>query len=734
MTTVSTDRLYELLPVIYRLEDIEQGRPLQALMRVIGEQAEILRQDVDRMWDDFFIETCRDWVVAYIGDLVANNLLHDAGVRARVDVAKTIYYRRRKGTLPMLEELARDITGWGAHAVEFFELLGWTQNLNHLRFQAGWPDLKDIDAMDRIDGPFDQTSHTVDVRTPSSAEGWHNIRNVGFFLYRLQSYPHQGVILTDAGGTEHAVRPVPRPGPANHLFHFSSLGAPAPLFNRWRREGDEAGLATEPFVPGPVRPLAFSSDLHRLEADPEAGLVYYGSASLAGGAGECDTAAAGAPEGGCLAIFVDDVEVLADRILCRDLSTWQAPAAGSATVAVDVALGRIAFAPDAVPESIGVEFHHGFSGDVGGGPYDRRRPNPTGREFKDWGRDTVADPDALGDSITVAAVSAGHSTIQDAVDEWAAGPLNPKTGLLPPVVIEVEDDRVYFEDVTIDVTLATRIVVQAANERRPTLVGIVTIEGDNPEARVVIDGFAVEGHLEVTGNLRQLRVAHCTLVPGRQLDHDGHPVHPSLASLSAVEESVDLELIVYRSIVGALRLPEEMAGLVVKQSIVDGLDTAAIARVGTGDQAGPAAELDQVTLLGSVHLRSLTASEVVFTGPVTVERTQQGCVRFSYVVPGSVTPRRYRCQPDLAVEGLTGASRDAVEAALKPAFTSIHYHDPGYTQLGHRCPVEIRTGAEDGSEMGVWAYLRNPQRETNLRIRLDEYLPFGLEPAFINVT
>ena len=36
----------------------------------------------------------------------------------------------------MLEELARDVTGWAAHVVEFFELLMWNQNLNHLRLYS----------------------------------------------------------------------------------------------------------------------------------------------------------------------------------------------------------------------------------------------------------------------------------------------------------------------------------------------------------------------------------------------------------------------------------------------------------------------------------------------------------------------------------------------------------------------------------------------------------------------
>jgi hypothetical protein len=130
------------------------------------------------------------------------------------------------------------------------------------------------------------------------------------------------------------------------------------------------------------------------------------------------------------------------------------------------------------------------------------------------------------------------------------------------------------------------------------------------------------------------------------------------------------------------------------------------------------------------------ASEVIFVDPVQVERTQSGCVRFSYVEPVSTTPRRYRCQPDLALseDDLSDEEKARIEAAMKPSFTSVHYHDPGYGQLAVKCPVEIATGAEDETEMGVWAWLRNPQREANLRVRLDEYLPFGLDPALIYVT
>ena len=734
MKAIDTDRLYDLLPVVHRLADLEEGRPLQTLLRAVGEQAEILSQNIDRLWDDFFIETSDDWVIPYIGDLVANNLLHDAGARQRVDVARTIYYRRRKGTLPMLEELARDITGWGAHAVEFFELLGWTQNVNHLRFQAGLPDIRDTDRMDRIDGAFDTVSHTVDIRPSSTVEGWHNIRNIGFFLYRLRNYPLQGTVLTDGGGIEHAIRPEPRTAGAPNLFHFSSLGAPAPLFNRWRREGNEAGVATEPFVPGPIRPLAFWKDLEQLSETPPGVLEYYGAAGLSGATvDECDISTTGAPSGGSLAVFVNGTEVAQERILCKNLATWEAPPAGSNTVAIDVRLGRLAFAPDADVADITVEYHYGFSGDVGGGPYDRRRRPADRDRYKGWGPDTVADPDAFASNrITVAAVTADHVTIGAAIAEWQSG-----VAPLPPVVIEVEDDRTYVEDIAIDVADAARIVIQAANNRRPTVVGDVTITGDNADATVVIDRLIVEGAMHLSGNLDELRVSHCTLVPGGALDENGDPVGPSAPSIVADDTNVALSLVVDASIIGAVRVPLNAQELLVTRSIIDGVATAAIARTGSDDLSACPVDLRQVTVFGEVHARRMPmASEVIFRDPVRIERTQEGCVRFSYVPPTSVTPQRYRCQPDLAldVDGLTPAKRARIEARLMPSFTSIHYHDPGYAQLSFHCPLAITQGAEDGSEMGVWAWLRNPQREANLRIRLNEYLPFGLNPALIYVT
>jgi hypothetical protein len=64
----------------------------------------------------------------------------------------------------------------------------------------------------------------------------------------------------------------------------------------------------------------------------------------------------------------------------------------------------------------------------------------------------------------------------------------------------------------------------------------------------------------------------------------------------------------------------------------------------------------------------------------------------------------------------------------------LRYGDPGYCQISRSSALEIREGAEDGAEIGVFHGLFQSQRETNLRVRLKEYAPFDLEVGFIFVT
>ncbi|MEH1841553.1 MAG: hypothetical protein V7L20_23095 [Nostoc sp.] len=132
-------------------------------MRVIAEQIDVVEADIAQLYENWFIETCQDWVVPYIGDLIGyqnvrsygtnaiadekgNNILipgvaelkYESGCRdvvllrlykdfgimqnhfhtwnqqrliPRREVANTIRYRRRKRTLALLELLVDKVAG-----------------------------------------------------------------------------------------------------------------------------------------------------------------------------------------------------------------------------------------------------------------------------------------------------------------------------------------------------------------------------------------------------------------------------------------------------------------------------------------------------------------------------------------------------------------------------------------------------------------------------------------------
>jgi hypothetical protein len=134
------------------------------------------------------------------------------------------------------------------------------------------------------------------------------------------------------------------------------------------------------------------------------------------------------------------------------------------------------------------------------------------------------------------------------------------------------------------------------------------------------------------------------------------------------------------------------------------------------------------TIIGKVYTRLLElASNSIFMAarvptpewpvPLKAKRLQQGCTRFSYLTPGSRVPHPYKCQP----------ASLAVADRVRPVFTSLQYGDPGYGQLSGHCAAAITAGADDDAEMGVFHNLYQSRKVSNLRIRLDEYLRFGLE-------
>lgn len=721
--------VFELLPAVYRLRDTERTGQLEALLELVSEQAQIVKDAIDGLWDDLFVETCSDWVVPYIADLVGANPLHEAAGGRRADVAGTIGYRRRKGTMPLLERLAREVTGWDARAVEGMELLAWTQHLEHLRYErapehtppdvvppavgrVGTVDVRDLDAMDRLDGPWDMTSHTVDLRPASRTQGWHGLRRLLLFAWRLGSYP-----LLEADPV--AV------GTNRDQWTFDPLGSRMPLFNGGLRptvrDGEQATEAQ--VVRAPIRRFAF-------HADPDG---YWESA---------------------LTIHDDTRAVTAADLICMDLSTWAPPP--PELVAVDVTLGRFKYGANRVPPAGArprVSFHFGFSADIGGGSYRRERSRARGvREDID----TIAQPDGLDDLVRVARAG-GAGVASDLVRVFQpAAPATPlwRPGSFRRTVVQIEDSRTYREaEVSLSAAATqpdTQLVIQARDRERPVIAGIVVPAGVRL-GRLTLNGLIIAGQVRVEGQVAELRIEHCTLVPGGGRTEDGGPADAGLPALFVDSTAAECKVRVDRSIAGPLRIRAERHELTATDSIVDapaapppGADPSGLATRRALGWTAPATEpaavatFERCTVLGDVTVRELRlATDTIFAfGRVVAERGQHGCMRFSSLerLDLARTPRRYRCQPDLAMEAVPASGRALAAERARVSFTSTRYGDPGYVQLSRDCPRGIAAGAEDGAEMGAFCHLRQPQRESNLQLRLEEYMPFGLEPGVVYVT
>ena len=364
---INAQYLYELLPAYYRLIDSEQGEPLKALAGVLAREAGVVEDSIAQLYENWFIETCEEWVVPYIGDLLGVRNIHEienTGVFSRrAYVANTLSYRRRKGTALMLEELARDVSGWPAKAVEFFQVLATTQHLNHLRpHSIITPDLREMNRLDLLDTPFDTLAHNAEMGRISAGLGRYNISNIGLYLWRLQAYPMQQV---DA-------RKIPQSGTMpGDGYTFCPLGMDIQLFNYPESETEITHLAEEINVPGMLRKRALHDELEAGRLNPGNPYVLLDPQRKAP----------------AFRLEVDGTSISNEEIVICSLENWKLPpdvkfyppktngaqVGKPIKVAVDPELGRMTFNPVQLPaiQEVLVDYNYGFSGDVGGGPYDR---------------------------------------------------------------------------------------------------------------------------------------------------------------------------------------------------------------------------------------------------------------------------------------------------------------------------------------------------------------------------
>lgn len=741
---MNDDRVFDLLPAHLRAMDDESGGVLRALLSVLAGEARHVTDDARALLDDLFIETCDEWVVPYIGRLLRvraqHTLARDGVFSARARVANTIRHRRRKGTLSVLESLARDATGWPTRAVEFFATLGWTQHQQHVRPAAhGCADLRDGDRMELTGGPFDPLPHSADVRSLARG-GRHNLPNIGLFVWRLESY--------------HLAQRTARPAadPPDGRWFVDPLRRDRPLCNRPSTEDSPDGIAQEQHLPWLLRRRPLHAELEQRRqalVDGTAPRVRFFDATppfqvwVQNVAGDPFTEVP--PEQIRICDLGDPSPAIADGWHRPPATRTYTPTGGGAAavlpirLALDPVRGRLAFPSGVVPAAVQVSAAHAFAGDLGGGPYDRgadlaqltRRP-------VDWQVGVAKRTDPVPGVI--------FATLAEAVAEWNAQPPG-RVGL-----ISVMDNEIYQESLTtgsrIHVPEGSELLIVAADwpelpvaggapgqvarqvgrvartGLQPVLIGEVAVAGlapgtsDAPGA-LVLDGLLIAGQLTVLAagpaNLGRLLLSHCSLLP-------------AAGGITVNSKNQNLAVSLVRSISGPVTAPDTVPALTLTDSIVDGAGGPAIAAPGAN------LECSAATVLGSTTAKTLSASDTLFTGAVATTRTQTGCVRFSFVPPGSVTPRRHRCQPDLLLADAAPAQHLAIAARLAPSFGATTFGDPAYCQLSDLAAAEIAAGAEDGGEMGAFHFLMQPQRLANLRSGIEEYLRLGLSAGPIFVT
>jgi hypothetical protein len=711
------DRLYNLLPVIYRQRDAEAGGPLRALLAVISEQVNLVDADIQQLYENLFIETCQDWAVPYIGDLVGYSAVNGAGdppgsdadrtrmrnrfLVPRPEVANTLRNRRRRGTLSVLQDLAWDTARWPAAALEFETLLGATQSVNYLHPERGRIASLRNDRALLLSGTIDdRLARTAEARRGNSkhSQGRFGPGHVGVFVARLKP-------CSVTRGIACCVEEV-----GNNCFTFDSTGQDTQLFY-----APPEPRSFEPAEPGLPRVITVG-DLAEFDASseppgPRVSPAYYG-------------------ENKSFAIYTEGWQGVASSrpvprecVIPMDLKHWHyKPRPG--TVAVDPHRGRMIFPPAHVPEGVRVTYHYGFSDDLGAGEYAR----------------SFAPPPQ--DAVVYRVAKDGreeHQHLREALHRW-------RHARPPHAIIEFQDSSVYDEEhVEIELEEHQSLHLRAVDGARPVLRIVEWQSGRSnglvikgaAHSKCLLDGLLVTGRgIQVKGALEEISIRSCTLVPGWGTHGDGKPKYPSEPSvlLSAPE----VRLLVEKSIVGAIHVIQnepknEPNRIVLRDSILDATSTTGNALCAPGPATAYAElEIARSTVIGSIEAQAIVLAEnCIFTSKVTAARRQSGCVRFCSLPLASSTPPQFDCQPLAQTAGLTGEAKQERVANLRPVFNSTRYGNPGYCQLAQDCPPEIRTGADDDAEMGVFHNLFQPQREANLRTRLDDYLPSNTTAAIL---
>ena len=449
------------------------------------------------------------------------------------------------------------------------------------------------------------------------------------------------------------------------------------------------------------------------------------------------------PAGGVL-LIADGVAVDADQIYCANLAdrpggSWCRVAPGK--IAIDPELGRIQFAADVPrPQSLLVYYSYEFPAAIGGGPMtvQPRCPSSRRRARLFRGRRFAPFP-ALGSAVAawnqLAAGSSGIIVLPgfDAltINLTGASAVKLPAGSNLTIVAGTPDPSGGPDDIIWNssrVTLTGDIEVIGGDGAGPAATPPAATPAAAPPTpgQLLISGVWIAGQLLVSGTACSIQLADCTLVPGLGLLAGGDPMFPGEPSV--IISSQGSTLVCNRVITGPIAA--DASGTTrICASIVDGTSSSHVAYAGA-DLASAGADLhvEDSTIVGRVHTRTITlASNTIFharlprrdpwPAAVWASRKQSGCVRFCVLPYDSITPSRYKCLPPDAAD----------QPALAPSFVSLRYGEPAYALLSGDCPMAVWTGADNGSQIGVYLQIQETEAVANVALRAGEYLPALLE-------
>ena len=779
-STAKRVSLYERLPEIYRIRDMEQDPPgqlksyLALVERVFGD----LHENIESLYDDLFIESCDDWVIPYIGDLLGTTHLKGDPWTLRADVADTIALRRSKGTLSSIERLTYDLTKWGVHCVELRDRLVWSQHLNHLRpdvgdditigiphasrftpAKGGMVTIRDPAMLSLIDSPFDPFSHIPDLKPPAFGNIRYNLPNLGIFLWRLEDYRVPMSQPVFRGKTSIGSVKVVR-------FDVHPSGIPTRLFNTYQYdpELDPPVITSLDSTPGPIHPARLTDGTnsgrpeHYLSIDTydptrsdfsstdlsDVGLILHiPEPTFAGEAWDGRTAKAWKIKGANLCAWEEGIK----------------PDIRNREIVIDPGIGRILIGVSSDAEAkalidhLLVTYTYGAVGPIGAHPLTRSQiPTTMG-----------------GDTVVTRIVNRYESDDPDALRK-ALDDLESET---EPVVVEIRDSLTHdldplqiqglvSEDGGPNIRLNNSLIIRAADGQRPVIrltspLRFRTVDVTNAAnitvqleglhiTRIVTEkastSFPAGEPLIARAAIDSLEIVGCTLDPGGHLILNGSkaPIHPSirlkeLYGFGPTEED-DFDQtpnVILQRIVSGPILIDSGYTLSITESIIDAgidpgdeLQTASqegIAVSGASDPIhgwGPECQVLGVTVFGSMRVESIMGRGGIWTHSLRVLDNQKGCIRYSYVSGiGDRLPQNVGC-----VRG--------TDALLM--FVSQDHNSPSYAQLKHTSDHRIKEEGPDADAMGAFGFLGEAHKWRNLQIRFREFMPVGIRPLFIPVT